>query len=170
MSHVFLIGFMASGKSAVGSVVAERTGTRLIDLDGEVEARLGLSVPDIFERDGEAAFRAAERAALLSMEGREPAVVSCGGGIVLDPANREVLARSGKVFWLRVSGAVARARAGEESGRPLMDGRSPEQVDELVSEREPLYGQVSDVRVDTDGLTVPQVAERVLAELGAWPS
>lgn len=160
MSHVFLIGFMGAGKSQVGREVASMTRMPFVDLDEEVERSKGMRVAEIFESEGEAAFRAAEREALLALGSAEPSVVACGGGIVLDERNRADLKRLGRVVWLRVGAREVHDRVGGGSSRPLLSP-SVEGVEALLASREALYEAASDSIVQTSGLDVHEVARGV---------
>lgn len=165
MSHLFLVGFMGSGKSVVGREVARITGRTFVDLDADVERAEGRPITAIFEREGEAGFRAAEREALLRLEDAQPSVVACGGGIVGDPANRADLKRLGRVVWLQVDAEQVEQRVGGRAGRPLL-GSSPGEIRELMDVREPLYREVGEAVVDTRGRTVGQVADEVVRVSG----
>jgi shikimate kinase len=158
---------MGAGKSAVARVLAARLGVAVADLDARLEDEAGAPVAEQFARAGEAAFRAREHAALRHALDGGAGVVACGGGVVLDPANRELLRRGCRVVWLEVSPAAAARRVAAEPGaRPLLAGASPgERLAALLAERAPLYAEVAAVRVGTDGRTPEAVAEAVLAAL-----
>jgi shikimate kinase len=166
VSRVLLVGMMGAGKTTVGRLLAERFDCPYVDSDEQVEAATGRTVPELFEADGETAFRAAESAALagaLAADG--PIVVAVAGGAVLDPANRDLLRRSGTVVWLRAEPATLAGRVGDGAGRPLLDGDPAAAVDRLDRVRRPLYREVADVAVDVDGLTAAEVADQVLKAL-----
>ncbi len=164
MSHLFLIGFMGAGKSTVGRRVADALGMPFIDLDEQIERSTGRSVADIFAADGEQSFRAAESAALASLEDVEPAVIACGGGVVEDDANRRVLKELGRVIHLRVEADEALARIGDTSGRPLLaHGDAVAMASTLLAARETLYRTAADAVVDTSGASASEVAEEVVA-------
>ena len=170
---IALIGLMGAGKSTVARLIGERLGVAVADLDGMIEAVEGCSVAELFERAGEAWFRRRESELLAEALRSGVRVVACGGGIVLDPAHRELLRERCRVVWLEVAPAeaVARLRAagGEPGGtRPLLRGGDPEaRLLELLHEREPLYAEAALVRVATVGRTPEQVAVAVLQALGA---
>jgi shikimate kinase len=172
VSHVLLIGFMGAGKSTVGRLLAERLGIPFIDLDGEIErAAGGVSVSEIFSTSGEAAFREFERVALRSVADRAPAVVACGGGVVLDDDNRRMLRALGSVVYLEVDADEALARIGTTAGRPLLEqGNAAETARALLSARETLYRSTADIVIDTSGLEPEAVAEQAFERLaGAGP-
>lgn len=159
---------MGSGKSTVGSALAERLGRRFVDTDAEIERLEGRSVAEIFARDGEAAFRALERAQ-IERWCDEPAVVALGGGAVAQPGVAERLSKSGTVVYLRARPETLLERVGEGAGRPLLAGLSKAErlarLGEILAERAPAYEKAS-VVVDGDGLAAGEVVERVAARLG----
>ena len=164
MSRILLVGMMGAGKTTVGRLLADRLGCPYLDSDEEVQAATGRTVPELFAEHGEVAFRAAESAALaeaVAVDG--PVVVAVAGGAVLDPANRDLLARSGTVVWLRADPATLAGRVGDGDGRPLLDGDAAGALRRLDQVRAPLYRDLAQVTVDVDGLTAAQVADRVLA-------
>lgn len=156
---------MGSGKSTVGALVAEALDRPLVDSDAQVEARTGRTVREIFESDGEAAYRVLERAALLAaLDGTVPAVVAAAGGVVLDAGNRAALAAAGTVVWLRADPSALVGRvAGGEDHRPLLGRDAGATLARLDAERRPLYREVADHVVDIDELGPAEVAEAVLA-------
>ena len=175
--HLLLVGMMGAGKSTVGRLVAARLGRPHIDTDGEVERITGSSVGELFSTRGEAGFRAEESAVLASvLAGRVPAVISVGGGAVLDPAHRSALRAGGPVVWLRARPATLARRVGRSADRPLLvaaradasEGPA-EALARLESERRALYEEVASVVIDVDDLTPGAVAERVVSSLGVTP-
>ena len=155
---IVLVGMMGSGKSAVGQALAERLDRELVDLDALVEAGAGRPVVTIFEEEGEAGFRAREAAAVRAATARSPGVLSCGGGVVLDPENVAALRRYGTVVWLRVSPEVAAARLGDDQGRPVL----VERLASLTAAREAAYRAAADAVVGADG-SLDDVVEEVVA-------
>jgi shikimate kinase len=163
VSHLLLIGFMGAGKSTVGRLAADRLELPFVDLDTLVQDRGGRSVRQIFEQEGEPAFRAMEAAALESLESMSPSVVACGGGVVLSDANRLRLKRLGTVVYLRVTAAETLARVGDDGTRPLLAGAGGALVaSRLLEAREALYSAVADAVVDTVDRTPEEVAEQVV--------
>lgn len=161
--HLFLIGFMGAGKSTVARLVAERLGLVAVDLDEMIEQRAGRSVTEIFDRDGEDAFRDLETEALSALSALPPRVVACGGGVVLRPENRALLKRLGTVVHLTVTADVALARIGDVSTRPLLAGPSGTlAATRLLEARERLYRSVADLEVDTVGRSPDAVADAVV--------
>jgi shikimate kinase len=146
---VYLIGMPGSGKSSVGSALARALGLPFVDLDREIEAADGRGIPRIFDEEGEAAFRALERSALERAAAGPEAVVACGGGIVLDPANRDRLRATGAVVWLSVPVDRLRERVRPGAGRPLV--RDGADLERLAGEREDAYAATAHHVVDAAG-------------------
>jgi len=165
--RILLVGMMGAGKTTVGRLVAEKLGWQYLDSDTEVERSTGMTVPELFARDGETAFRDAESAALVrACSGAEAVVVSVAGGAVLRTANRQLLMESGEVVWLRARPATLAARVGDGSGRPLLEGDAAATLIELDAERRPFYLELADVAIDVDELSASEVATCILNEVG----
>ena len=146
---VYLVGMPGSGKSTVGPELARRLGVPFVELDERIEHAAGSSVREIFERDGEARFRELEAAALVEAASRDPSVVSCGGGVVLEPANRVSLRATGEVVFLSVPLEVLAERVRPGAERPLI--RSEGDLERLYRDREPLYREFAAHVVDATG-------------------
>ncbi|NTW99678.1 MAG: shikimate kinase [Geobacteraceae bacterium] len=163
---LILTGFMGSGKSSVGKVVAERTGFRFIDLDAEIVAVAGCSINDIFARDGEEAFRLLESTRLeqILSEG-EGQVVATGGGAVISGRNRSLMRSRGVVINLKVTLEQVLARLDGCCDRPLLAGEdAAKRAKALMDEREQFYAD-ADIRIDTGGKSVEDVATEILCRL-----
>lgn len=159
---------MGSGKTTVGRRVAARLGRRLRDSDEEVEARTGRTVREIFESDGEDAFRAEEvRALAEALADPEPAVVAAAGGVVLDPANRERLQAAGTVVWLDARPEELAPRVTSGDHRPLLGDDPLAALRRLDLVRRPLYEEVADHVVAAGDRPVDDVVADVLAVVGA---
>ena len=166
--RLLLIGMMGAGKSSVGRLVARRLGWRFVDSDADVQARTGMTVPDIFAKRGEAAFRAEESKSLArAVTSDVPTVVAVAGGAVLDPRNRTLIRRGGTVVWLRARPDVLARRVGAGEGRPLLAGDAAAAVSRLDRQRRPVYSQLAHLVVDVDQLGAQQVADRVVAFVGS---
>ena len=162
---VFLVGMPGSGKSTVGPELAGRLGVPFTELDAEIERAAGRSVPEIFAADGEPGFRALEATALVEAARHDPSVVSCGGGVVLEPANRVTLRATGEVVFLSVPLEVLVARVRPAAERPLIQHEGD--IDRLFREREPLYREFAAHVVDGSG-SVGEVAMAIEKELTRW--
>jgi shikimate kinase len=166
--RILLVGMMGAGKTTTGQLLAASLGWRYCDSDADVEADTGLTVPELFARDGEAAFRRAEATVLVrACDDPLPSVVSVAGGAVLSAENRARIARSGTVVWLRARPETTATRVGDGAGRPLLGDDPAEAMVRLHAERAPFYEEVADVVVDVDELDPEEVAERILAAVGA---
>jgi shikimate kinase len=159
---VYLVGMPGAGKTVVGRELAARLGVPFIDLDAEIEGREGRAITDIFEADGEAAFRAMEAAELVRAGASDPSVVSCGGGVVLEPANRISLRNTGTVVYLDVPLEVLRGRVRPGDSRPLI--REDGDLERLLADRGPLYREFAAHVVDGSGST-GHVADAIVEEL-----
>lgn len=159
---VYLVGMPGAGKSVVGKELAGRLGVPFVDLDTEIERAAGKPVSEIFAEVGEAGFRAMEAAALTGASAKDPGVVACGGGVVLEPANRITLRNTGIAVFLDVPLAQLQARVRPAADRPLI--RSQGDMERLLAEREPLYREFAAHVVEGSG-TPREVAEAIVEEL-----
>lgn len=158
--RVVLVGPMGAGKSTVGRMLADAWGVRLRDTDQDVETAEGRSVSDIFVDSGEDYFREREHAAVVTALETHDGVLALGGGAVLDPRTRAAL-RDHLVVFLRVGLSDAVKRVGLGHGRPLLLGNVRSRVKILLDERTPIYSEVADAVVDTDGRPAEDVAREV---------
>jgi len=159
---IFLIGFMASGKTTVGRLLAERLDWAFVDLDKVIEDGAGKTVADIFVDEGEAGFRKRETEALREVAERREVVVATGGGAPCREENIEAMLEAGRVFWLDVSAEEAVRRAGKASGRPLLDGAADPvaAARKLLAAREPFYK-----RAHAGVVTMDQSPSEIVNEL-----
>jgi shikimate kinase len=161
--NIFLIGPMGSGKTAVGRQLGRLLQLPFVDSDHEIEQRTGADIPLIFEREGEAGFRRREAAMIAELSARHGIVLATGGGAVLDPATRRLLAERGWVVYLETSVAQQAERAGRTRHRPLLEGADPRRrLEELMQIRDPLYREIADFTAGTTRKRVAQVAERIV--------
>jgi shikimate kinase len=160
--NLYLVGFMGTGKTTVGRAAAQRLGFAFLDSDHEIERTQGRTIPEIFGRDGEPAFRALERS---FVEGGHPparTVVACGGGLVVQPGMAPLLAARGVTICLHASIETILERTGRQNGRPLLDVPDPaERVRALLAEREAIYRSVGTL-VLTDARPLRDVVAHVV--------
>jgi shikimate kinase len=157
--RIVLVGFMGAGKTTVGATLAARLGWGFLDLDRRIEERAGRSVPEIFRRDGEPAFREEERRAAEEAAGLDRLVIAAGGGAFAHPATRAALARGSMTVWLACSLETVLERIAPGPDRPLASSR--ERMHRLMSLREPSY-RLADRVVDASA-EPSEVVRRVLA-------
>jgi shikimate kinase len=162
---VYLVGMPGSGKSTVGPELAGRLGIPFVELDAEIERAAGRSVRDIFATEGEPRFRELEAAALTKAAGHDPSVISCGGGVVLEPANRVTLRATGEVVFLSVPLEVLKERVSPSSDRPLIHAEAD--IERLFRAREPLYREFAAHVVEASG-PPHEVAAAIEKELTQW--
>jgi shikimate kinase len=151
--NLFLIGPMGAGKTTVGRHIAELFRLPFYDLDHEIEAHTGAAVGLIFELEGEAGFRRRESAALAELAVRNGLVLATGGGAVLNTDNRRVLHERGFVIWLDASVDAQLLRLARDRQRPLL--RTPDRrlrLEQLAAQRNPLYAEIADLRLDSVGV------------------
>ena len=160
--NLVLVGPMGAGKSSIGRRVAERFGLRFVDADHHVEQRSGASIATLFEHVGEAGFRERESAALAELLAGEGLLVATGGGAVLDDANRRLIQGRGFVVFLHAGVESQLRRLHRDRKRPLLQRPDREQVlHEMARVRDPLYREVADLVLDTDGLTAAEATSRL---------
>lgn len=162
-SHIFLIGYRGSGKTSVGKCLADQMSRPFVDTDSWVELHAQRSIFDIFERDGEEAFRNWETTAIERLPESPPMVVSLGGGSVLRAANRELLRRNGRIVWLRADPRVLAERIAMDAARglrrPSLTGDDPiTEMEQVLARREPLYRSSCDWELETGNRTPSELA------------
>lgn len=161
-TNLYLVGFMGTGKSTVGRLVARQLGFEFIDSDQEIERRQGRPVSQIFAEQGEAAFRAMEREFIEAGHPAQRCVVSCGGGLVVPPGMLELLRRRGVIVCLHAPLETILQRTRHSTHRPLLAVENPEQrIRELYAQREPVYRQAGTM-VLTDKRPLREIAAHVL--------
>jgi shikimate kinase len=160
---IFLIGFMASGKTTIGRLLAERLDWAFVDLDKVIEDEAAKTVADIFAAEGEAGFRKRETDALKQVAARRKTVIATGGGAPCREENLGVMLAAGRVLWLTVSADEAVERAGKASGRPLLDGAADPvaAARKLLDVRRPFYKRAH-ANVDTTGRSPKQIVDELL--------
>jgi shikimate kinase len=166
-SRIFLVGPMGAGKSSIGRELARRLDYPFRDTDDYLREKTGVDIATIFDFEGEAGFRRREHEAVAELSRMEPVVLATGGGTVIVDDNRRLLAERGFVVYLRTSldFQLARTRQSRHD-RPLLETDDPEKrLRELAEERDPLYRELADMTVDTDGQSVRQVMRKLAMEI-----
>ncbi|MBA3929782.1 MAG: shikimate kinase [Xanthomonas sp.] len=160
--NLILVGPTGAGKTSIGKRVAERFGLVFVDADQAIVDRTGASIVTLFEHVGEAGFREREKDTLHELLAGRGQLISTGGGAVLDPDNRIQMKQRGYVVYLQVSVEAQLKRLGRCTNRPLLQRPDREQVlHDMAVAREPLYREVADLTLDTDGLTPPEATARL---------
>lgn len=162
-SSIFLVGPMGAGKTTVGRRLAETRGLEFIDSDQEIEARTGVDIPYIFEKEGEPGFRRREKAAIADLAQHHQIVLATGGGAILDADNRQLLSARGIVVYLHASVEQQVARTARADNRPLLQNAPDrrEVLERLFAIRDPLYREIADLVLLTDGRNAKQLVRDI---------
>lgn len=158
--RIFLVGFMCSGKTTVGNLLAEKLGWNFLDVDEEIEKREGLTIPEIFKQKGERYFRKLEIEVLKELASLHRVIVSTGGGLGANPQAMKLMKEKGFVVWLKVSFEEFLKRCGNDTSRPLLS-LGEEKLRELLKERERVYSQAHLILESEDP---ESMAERIVAK------
>jgi len=163
VKNLVLVGFMGSGKTDAGKIVAKRLGMAFVDMDAVIETRIGQSIAQIFESRGEPFFRTQERALVRELAAKGDQVIATGGGIVLDAGNVRDFERTGVVICCWVDARVAYERTKHTKHRPLLEADADRwaRIETLLRERELLYKAIP-LRVDTSAMSVEQQANELI--------
>ncbi|MEJ2570816.1 MAG: shikimate kinase [Anaerolineales bacterium] len=162
--NVALFGPPGSGKSAVGRLLAQHLQRNFLDMDARIEERAGKPIPAIFGEDGEPAFREMEAGLCRQLAGESGQVISCGGGALVDPGNRELMEASGRVIFLDCPQEVLLRRTQKADHRPLLSGDKEAQLLALLEKRHEVYASFP-YRVDASGDDPERIAQAALALL-----
>ena len=164
-ANIILTGFMATGKSTLGRLLAKRLGYHFVDTDAEIEKRTGMRIDRIFASQGEAVFRNLEKQLVRELAAGQEQVIATGGGLVMNPDNVTALEKNGRIVCLTAApeDILARANAQRQT-RPLLNSPDPQQrIAELLAERTPIYRQFP--QLDTSRLSREELVESLLALL-----
>lgn len=166
--NLVLIGYRGSGKSAVGRRLAVRLKMKFVDTDDLLEERQGIPIADIVKSRGWGHFRKLENNVIEEISTKDHLIIAPGGGAVLDTDNVKALRRNGTIIWLKANRETLLKRMNQDPGtnarRPTLTGRGTlEELQEVMSLREPLYEKASQIQIDTSTLDVEAVVERILA-------
>lgn len=171
--NIFLVGLMGSGKTTIGKLLARQRGLDFVDSDHEIVRRCGVSIPTIFEIEGEDGFRKREACVIDELTQRHDLVLATGGGAVLAPENRERLKARGTVVYLRCQPQELHLRTRHDKNRPLLQTDDPlKRLRELYAARHGLYMQVADIVLDSGRQSTASLVRRLensldLAAVGA---
>ena len=167
--NLILVGMMGSGKTTMGRALAKHLGKDFVDSDEEIVKRTGVTVPHIFDVEGEAGFRQRETAAIRELTGRDNMVLATGGGAVLDGHNRTMLQQNGIVIYLKANAHDLWQRTRHDRNRPLLQTDNPyARLVELFQQRDPLYRQVSDIIVQSGKQSAHALMLRLVDEIDAF--
>jgi len=162
-SNIILIGFMGTGKTAIGKRLAQALGKQFIDTDKEIEKVTGMTIPQIFNRHGEIRFRSEEKLAIKKACSRSNAVIATGGGAVMDEDNIKMMKSCGRIICLTARPEVIQARIKRKDNRPLLQrDKSIERISELLADREVYYKKCAEAFFDTSDEEHEQVVERII--------
>ena len=162
----FLVGPMGAGKSTIGRQLARCLKLKFIDSDREIEIRTGVDIPLIFELEGESGFRKRERKVIDELTARQGTILATGGGAVMDKLNRQRLASRGHVIYLHTSIEQQLRRTAHDRNRPLLQTANPKQkLQELMELRDPLYREIADWVIETDGCRVRDVVQQIVQKI-----
>ena len=161
-ANVVITGFMGTGKSKVGLEVARRLGREFVDMDALIEDRVGMTIPEMFAQQGEDFFRQRERELCQELAQRRELVIATGGGALIPEENRRALGKSGLLVCLSCEVEETTRRLAQAEDRPLLDvADRRKRIEALLAERREAYSRIPH-QIDTTGLTVDEVAERVI--------
>jgi len=162
--NIILVGPMGAGKTTIGKQLAQQLGREFYDSDRVIEEHTGADIPLIFELEGEAGFRKREKNILADLVKKNDIVLATGGGVVLDPDNRELLSKSGFVVYLDAPLSQLINRTSKDKNRPLLQTEDPKKkLEEILSVRDPLYRDVADEIIKTDVSPVRNVVKKIMA-------
>lgn len=162
-SNILLIGFMATGKTTMAKEISKKLAMEYIDLDKVIEEKIEMSIADIFERYGEEYFRQVEKQCIKNINQLQDTIISCGGGVCLDPDNIVNIKKAGKVILLEGSPETILSRIKMDRNRPLLKDKDDiEGIKRMMDERKYSYHQSADIIIDTSGKSVLNVRDEIL--------
>lgn len=165
--NVYLVGLMGAGKTTIGRTLAKRLNLDFVDSDREIEARTGVSIPTVFEIEGESGFRKREAQVIADLSQQSNQVVATGGGVVLSPENRSNMRASGFVVYLNVPPHTLWERTRHDRNRPLLQVADPLlRLKELYAQRDPFYREVANLVVDGSRINALGVLQLLVKEVG----
>lgn len=164
--NIFLIGPMGAGKSVVGRYLARSLNLSFVDSDDEIELRTGVDIPFIFEKEGESGFRKREAIVIDDLSKRENIVLATGGGAIVENDSRSRLGARGFVVYLYTTVDQQVTRTSKGRKRPLLENVDPRTaLEQLLLFRDPLYREIADIIVETDGRKVKSVVDEIVEQV-----
>ncbi len=166
-TNIALIGFMGTGKSAIGRALAEKLGWRFVEIDQLIEEMSGKTIPEIFQQNGEIAFRELEIKATKKAAQGKRQVIACGGGMVLNKINVDRLRETSRMVYLRASlRKILERTSKDRNERPLLDVPDPAQrIQALLDFRKPFYERAADIMINTSRLSIDRIADLIINRL-----
>jgi len=166
-TSVALIGFMGTGKTAVGRALSEKLGKRFIELDPLIEQKAGKTIPEVFQEDGETVFRELEITVTKEAAREKEAVIACGGGVVLNKINIDRLKKEAVIVYLTASPKVILKRTlHDDEERPLLKAADPAQtIRELLRFRQPFYKRAAEITINTSRLDIEATVTQIITRL-----
>lgn len=165
---VVITGLMGAGKTSIGRMLAEATGLKFLDSDKVIEEEAGCSIPEIFDRDGEPAFRKLEKEIIARILREGPSVIATGGGALMNPETAENIKKRSISIWLKADVSLLAKRVGKSRDRPLLKGEPiEEKLEELSQIRDPAYGK-ADIIIDSLDVTPEETLKSVIGELNEY--
>lgn len=165
-TNVALIGFMGTGKTAVGKFLAKKLDKYFVELDALIERKVGKTISEIFRNEGEIAFREMEIAIVREVSEKENQVIACGGGVVLNKINIDRLHKNSSIVCLTASPSVILMRTSVSNERPLLDTQDRlSSIRELLKFRKPFYERAADYQINTSRLSIEAIADQLVEKL-----
>lgn len=165
-TNIALIGFMATGKTTIAKELSKSLGIRFVDIDKLIEEKMEISIPEIFEKHGEEYFRQIEKETIEDISKSQNTIISCGGGVCLDPENIINIRKSGKVVLLEANPETILSRTESDSSRPLLkDKNDVEGIKRIMDERSDSYHKSADIIIDTSGKSIHSVKDEIIRGL-----
>ena len=160
--HIYLIGFMGCGKTSVSIAMNQLYGKNIVEVDDRIIAKEGRSINQIFAESGENYFRDLETEMLKELADEDNIIVSCGGGMVLREENRRLMKETGVIIWLDATPETILDRVKDDDSRPNLKGKkNVKDIEALKNKRADAYAEAADIKVDTDGKTIREVAKEI---------
>lgn len=165
-NNIFLVGPMGAGKSTIGKMLADRTRRQFIDADAVIVEKTGVEIELIFEIEGEEGFRKRESRLIEELTAQDDIVLATGGGAILSPENRDWLKQRGTVIYLQATAEQLYERTAKDRKRPLLQTNDRlGKIRELLALREPIYRQLADIEISTEGKSVKQIVDKLCRRL-----